>query len=309
MKNFKILVDTNSDLTKELRQKYDIEYLKSHITFPDGKEMEATLEWGDLDPKAFFTSLKNKKNVYTTAPASPEEYKNKFLEFVNQGFDVLSISISSALSGTFDFACQGMKLAKDEAPDAKIYCIDSKKYSTGFGLLAILASIKRSEGLSIDEVYKYVTDNCLNIHQMGYLDDLSFVASKGRISHPAAFFGQLIGIKPLADFDPNGKVTVIGKTKGEKSAFNAIISYIKETIINPTEQIILIAETIRKENAIRLKELIESEIKPKEVIITSVFPSCGINVGPGLCAAYYFGKKTSIDLKEETELMQKILNA
>lgn len=308
MKQFKILIDPNADLTKEIREKYDIEFIKSHITLPDKSEIDAVLEWGDLNPKDFYTSLKNKKNVYTTAPASPEEYKNKFVEFIKEGYDVLSISISSGISGTYEFACKGAELAKVEYNDAKIYCVDSKKYSNGIGLIAIYGAIERAKGKTIEEVYEYLNSICFNIHQMGYLDDLSFVAAKGRISHPKAFFGQLIGIKPMADFDQDGKVTVLGKAKGEKASFKAIISYIKQTIVDPENQIILVAETLRHDNAEALKQLIIDEIKPREVISSSVFPSCGINVGPGLCAAYYYGKPISKDLAEETKLMQDILN-
>lgn len=307
MKKFIIITDVQSDLSKDLRERFDIEYIKGHLTTPDGKEHEGLLEWDGFEKKEFFSGLKNKSNTYTTSPASPEEYKEKFLEFTKQGFDVLSISISSKLSGSYDFACQGRDLALAEAKDSKIICIDSKKYSNGIALMAINASILRSEGKSIDEVAKWLEDHSRNIHQTGWLDDLSFVASKGRISHPAAFFGQLIGIKPLADFNPDGLVTVIGKAKGEKQAYKVIIDYIKAEIENPQDQIILIAETNRYEKALKLKELIETEIKPKEVVLTEVFPSSAINVGPGLNAAYFLGKYTSDDLVEETKLLTSLL--
>ena len=309
MKKFIILTDVQSDLSKELRERFDIEYIKGHLTTPDGVEHDGLLEWDFCEKKEFYNSLKNKKNTYTTSPASPEEYKEKFLEYLNQGFDVLSISISSKLSGTYDFACQGRDLALAEKKDGKVICIDSKKYSNGIALMAINASILRSEGKSIDEVSKWLEDHSRNIHQTGWLDDLSFVASKGRISHPAAFFGQLIGIKPLADFNPDGLVTVIGKAKGEKQAYKVILDYIKAEIENPQDQIILIAETNRYEKAVELKRLIEEEIKPKEVILTTVFPSSGINVGPGLSAAYFMGKYTSDDLVEETKLINSLLEA
>ncbi len=308
MKQFKILVDVNSDLSPDLRERFDIEYLKAHITIPGGIEKDGILDWDFSNEVDFYNSLKKHGKEYTTAPASPEEYKNAYLKYLKAGFDVLSISISSKLSGTYDFAKMGRDLALEEFKDGKIICVDSRKYSNGFGLLAIEASQRRSEGMNIEETAKWLEDNRDKIHQMGWLDDLSFVASKGRISSSQAFFGQLIGVKPLADFSKDGLVTVLGKAKGEKKAFKAIIEYMKQTIVNPQDQIILMAETNRKEKTLEFKKMIEDEFHPKEIIINTVYPSCGINVGPGLMAAYYFGKPVSDELKDETKLLEGILN-
>ena len=308
MRKFKILVDVNSDLSYELRKRFDIEYLKAHITIPGGIERDGLLEWDFTNEGDFYTSLKKYNKDYSTAPASPDEYEMAFSKIIEEGYDVLSISISKALSGTYDFACMGREKTLEKHPDAKIICVDSKKYSNGFGLLAIYAAIKRDEGLSLEEVAKWLEENRDRVHQMGWLDDLSFVAAKGRISHPKAFFGQLIGVKPLADFNPDGLVTVMGKAKGEKKAFKAIIEYMRKTIVNPENQIILMAETNRKEKTLEFKKMIENEFHPKEIIVNTVYPSCGINVGPGLMAAYYFGTKASEELKEETKILEEILN-
>ncbi len=307
MKNYVILVDVNSDLSPELRKRFNIEYLKAHITTPGNIDRDGILDWDFTNENDFYTSLKKNKDAYKTAPASPEEYKNAFLKYINSGFDVLSISISTKLSGTYEFATMGRDLVLDENKNAKIFCVDSRKYSNGFGLLAIMAAMNRDKGMTIEENVAWLEANRNNVHQMGWLDDLSFVAAKGRISHPQAFFGQLIGIKPLADFSPDGLVTVLGKAKGEEKAFKAIIEYMKRTIINPEEQIILMAETNRKEKTLKFKELIEKEFHPKEIIINTVYPSCGINVGPGLMAAYYFGTPVSEELKEETKILSEIL--
>ena len=142
---------------------------------------------------------------------------------------------------------------------------------------------------------------------MGWLDDLSFVAKKGRISQPKAFLGKLIGVKPLGEFGPCGVTTVIGKAKGEKSAYKAIIEYINQTIENPSEQIIIIANTSRKAQSEVLKSMIEESFHPKAIFINDVYPACGINIGPGLMAAYYVGKPISDDLSQEKELISRIL--
>lgn len=307
MKKFVILPDVTCDLSQELREKFDIEYVKGHIVFPDKIEREGVLEWKYCTREEFYKDLKKNPNEYSTAPANIDEFKEAFEHYVKEGYDVLSLTISSALSGTYNFALKARELVLEDYPDAKIICIDSQRYSNGFGLIAIYASILRSEGKDIEEVAKIIEEKKNCFHEMGWLDDLSFVAKKGRLSNSKAFFGTLIGIKPLGEFNHQGLTTVLGKAKGEKKAYQAIMNYIEKTIENPSEQIILIAQTNHMKQALEFKEMLQNKFNPKEIIINDVFPSCGINVGPGLMAAFYMGKPISEDLKAETEIMNEVL--
>jgi len=307
MKKFVILPDVTCDLSEELRKKFDIEYVKGHIVFPDKVEREGVLEWKYCTREEFYKDLKKNPNEYSTSPANIDEFKEAFESYVKEGYDVLSLSISSALSGTYNFAIKARELVLQDYPDAKIVCIDSQRYSNGFGLIAIYASILRSEGKDIDEVAKIIEEKKNCFHEMGWLDDLSFVAKKGRLSNSKAFFGTLIGIKPLGEFNHQGLTTVIGKAKGEKKAYQAIMHYIEKTIENPSEQIILIAQTNHMKQALEFKEMLQNKFSPKEIIINDVFPSCGINVGPGLMAAFYLGKPISEDLKAETDIVNEVL--
>ena len=100
---------------------------------------------------------------------------------------------------------------------------------------------------------------------------------------------------------------MLGKAKGSKKAYSALLSYIEGTIENPEEQIIFIAQTNRLPQAEEYKKMIEEKFHPKAVYIKDVFPSCGINIGPGLMAAYYVGKPISKDLSFERELLNKYL--
>lgn len=307
MNKFVIICDVTCDLNKELRDKYNIEYVKGHMTGPDGKERITVLDWNELSHDDFYNDLKKNPNGYSTSPASPDEFKEVFEKFLVEGYDILSISISTALSGTYNFSLQAKEMLKETYPDKKIICINSLRYSTGFGLLAVRASMLRAEGKSIDEVAAWVEENKNCCHQAGFLDDLSFVAAKGRLSKSKAFMGKLIGIKPMGEFDYNGLTTIIGKAKGDKASIDAIIKYMEKTIINPEEQIIFIASTNRMKQAMALKARIEETFKPKEVIITDVYPADGINIGPGLMSAYYFGTKISEGLETEKSIMNEIL--
>ena len=307
MKKFVILPDVTCDLSAELRERFDIEYVKGHIVFPDKVEREGVLEWKYCTREEFYKQLKSNPNGYSTAPANIDEFKEAFEKYVKEGYDVLSLTISSALSGTYNFALKAKELVLEQYPDAKIEVIDSQRYSNGFGLIAIWASLLREEGKSIEEVAQLINEKKNCFHEMGWLDDLSFVAKKGRLSNSKAFFGTLIGIKPLGEFNHQGLTTVLGKAKGEKKAYQAILNYIDKTILDPANQIILIAQTNHMKQALAFKDMLNEKFHPKEIIINDVFPSCGINVGPGLMAAFYMGKEISEDLKVETDIMNEVL--
>ena len=213
------------------------------------------------------------------------------------------------MSGTYNFAVKGREQALEKYPDAKINIIDSLRFGPGFGLMAVKAAQLRDEGKSLDEVTAWIEENKCRYHQAGWLDDLSFVAKKGRLNHAAAFMGTLVGIKPIGEFDYNGMTTVLGKAKGAKKAYSVLLRYIAETIENPQEQVIFVAQSNRMAQAEQYKKMLEETIKPKEVRIVDVYPASGINVGPGLMAAYYMGKPISKDLSVEKELINRLLNA
>lgn len=309
MNKFVILPDVTCDLSEELRNEYDIQFINGHLKMADGQDVPSFLKWESMTSEEFYKQLKASPNDFATAPPNIDECFQVFEHYVLEGFDILALSISSGISGTFNFMAAAMKMIKEKYPNVHIRCIDSRRYSSGFGLMAIYASVLRSQGKNIDEVADWLEQNKNRIHQAGWLDDLSFIAKKGRITNAKAFFGTLAGVKPIGEFDYNGLITTIGKAKGEKQALKLLIGYIKQTIENPEEQTILISTSNRKKQALAFKELIEKEIGPKRVYINSVFPSCGINVGPGLMAAYYIGKPISEGLVEEKKIITNLLES
>ena len=141
---------------------------------------------------------------------------------------------------------------------------------------------------------------------MGVLDDLFFCSRMGRVSGVTAIGGTLIGIKPLADFDREGKSHKIGAARGIKNTYRVITEYIKETIIDPEDQIIIVDHSLREAEALTIKKNIEETFNPKEVILTTVGQSCGAGIGPGLFAAFYLGTEISEGLEAETALLKQL---
>ena len=310
MKDFVIIADGTCDLKEEFRREYEIEIIPGHIKLPDGSEIEAYLDWNTTPRDEFYADLKKNPNGYATSPANIAQFAAKFTELIEKGKSrILVMTISSGISGAFNFARKAREETLEKYPDAKIVCFDSLRFGPGFGLMAIWASMLRAEGKTLEETADWLENNKNRFHQAGWLDDLSFVAKKGRITHPKAFFGTLAGVKPIGEFDYNGLTTVLGKVKGAKNAYPVLLSYIENTIEHPQEQIVFIAQTNRLTQAEEYKKMIEERFHPKAVYINDVFPSCGINIGPGLMAAYYVGKPISKDLSEERAILEKAIGA
>ena len=306
MKSFVILADATCDLSEEFQREYDIGVIPGHIELPDGTEIPAFLKWEKYSREDFYASLKKNPNGYSTSPANVAEFSAAMEPYAAENVGVLLLTISSGISGAFNFASQAREELLRKYPSAEIRIVDSMRFGPGFGLMAVYASMLRSQGKTLAETAQWLEDNKNRFHQAGWLDDLSFVAKKGRITQPKAFFGTLAGVKPIGEFDYNGLTTVLGKVKGAKTAYSVLLGYMEATIENPEEQIIFIAQTNRLPQAMEYKKMIEEKFHPKAVFVNDVFPSCGINIGPGLMAAYYMGKPISRDLSEERALFDKL---
>lgn len=309
MSNFVIIPDTSCDLIKPLRERFGIDdYIDGIVYLPDGTSIKSDIDWETYNPKEFFESMKDKNISYRTACATTGDIFKVFEKHLKNGKDILAITLSSALSGTFQ-TCELVKnQLLEKYPERKIICVDSMRYSTALAMLVIEAALKRKDGFSLEQTAEYIDKNKHCLHQCGPMDDLFFLCKTGRISNFKAFFGTLVGINPIADFNRKGLAEVLGKFKGKKLAFDAVIKYMKKTIKNPSDQIIFVAHSNREAAAQLLKDMIIKEFNPKEVIINSVGMSCGVSIGPGLCAAFYWGSEISEDFSVEKEIMQEIID-
>ena len=308
MSDFVIIPDAASDLTKELRDRFLIpDYIKGTIYLPDGSEAIADLDWELMDPTTYYNSMSGRKALYKTAGSRQGDIYEIYEKHLQAGKDILTVSLSSGLSGTYQVYLKISKELMEKYPERKIVIVDSLRYSTALSLLVIKASQKQQEGATLEETAAYLEKIKHSIHQMGSMDDMFFLCKTGRVSNFKAFFGTLVGINVMADFSRHGLSQVLGKVKGKKRVIDTIIEYMRATIKNPEDQIIFVAHSNREQAAQMLAQRIREEFFPKEVIINPVGMSCGASIGPGMCAAFYEGAEISEDMAAEQTLMKNIL--
>lgn len=303
-----ILADVTADISQEIRDYFQIpDYIKGHIHFSDGRDFRTTLDWSNINREDFYNALTNRKLEVNTAPASPEEYYQIFRKYVEDGYKILSMNISSKISSTYNVACVAAKRVMDEIPQADIYCFDSYRMSGALGLLLIYAQTLQNEGKSYQEVIQWLEENKHRVHQMGPIDDLIFIARRGRVTMGKAIMGTFAGVKPMGDCNNDGYVSVLSKVKGINKALDITVQYAKRMATDIQNQYIVISHSNRAAYAEKLKELAENSLGAKKVFVTDVFTGCGTNIGPGMIAMYFMGNPISPDLTAEKSTINEIL--
>ena len=145
---FTVLTDSTCDLPESFQKEYGIEVLPGHVVLPDGKEILQYPRWEYFTKEEFYKNLKKDPDGFKTSPANVGEIKAKMEEEVKAGRGVLMITISSAISGSPEFARQAIALVKEEYPKAEVDMVDSLRFGPGLGLMSMYAAMKRDEGLT-----------------------------------------------------------------------------------------------------------------------------------------------------------------
>ena len=308
MHSFAIIADNSCALRKEYRERFGVDgIVYGTITYPDGHSEFGDLDYERITPEDYFRSI-SKKAIYKTACANIDQMIAVLEPFAKEGKDVVFLTISSALSGTYNFAVKAAEKVMEQYPGVKVYVVDSLRYASALALLVQEACARRDEGLDAKATAEWLEENKQRFHQMGIMDDLFFLARTGRIAKAKAFFGTMAGIKPMGEFSASGLTEAIGKAKGTKRGLDATIAYMQDRILEPEKHIVFIAHSLREKEAQYLEDRIREVIKPKEIICLPLDQTSGANMGPGLAAAFFYGKPLSPELAEEKALLTSILN-
>ena len=307
MKKYVIVPDVTCDLSAEIREYFKLDDYIPGYTHINDEAIRTTLDWSNISRDKFYSTLSNKRNTVSSAAASPEEYYLTFKKYAEQGYDIISMSISSKISVTYNISVSAANRIKEDFPDCNIVCIDSLRMSGSFGLLVAYACELKNNGATFEENVAWLEQNKNRIHQMGPIDDLTFVARRGQISTGKAIMGNLVGIKPMGDCNTDGYVTVLTKAKGIKKALDLTVTYIERVATNLEDQYLFIMHSDREQYAEQLKEKLEEKIKCKKIFVSDVFSGCGTNIGPGMIGVYFLGEPVSEGCVTEKEIMSSLV--
>ena len=270
-----LFADSSIDLTKELCDRYSIHTVPIHVILN-----EKTYEDGvDITTEEIFENYYKTKELPKTAAINISDIVEVLKPYVDDGYEIVYISLGSALSSSFRNSC----LAAEEL-GGKVYPVDSCSLSTGAGLLAIEAAERISQGMPAKQVAEEVTALNQKNHASFVLDTLEFLRAGGRCSALAAFGANLLGLKPSIKVfnDQQGAMGVGKKYRGKYEKI--VMDYIDDTLAEfdniKTDRAFVTYSSMSDGIEEKVLEYVKSKGIFKEVFLTRASGTISSHCGP-----------------------------
>lgn len=283
---------STADLTQEHFESRDIHYICFHFEL-DGKQylddLGKSIAFHD-----FYQAMKNGAET-RTSQINAEEFIQYFTPFLEEGKDILHLTLSSGISGVYNSAMIAREELMEKYPDRKIYIVDSLAASSGYGLLMDKLADLRDEGMDIDSLYSWAEENKLKLHHWFFSSDLTFFVKGGRISKTAGFVGSVMDICPLLNVDYQGKLIPRFKIRTKKKVIQAIANKMEEFAQNGLEYSgkCYMSQSDCPEDANAVAKLVEERFPNLngKVEINDIGTTIGSHTGPGTVALFFWGSE------------------
>ena len=274
-----LIVDSTCDMAPGLRSQLPVVPLTVHFG------MEEYLDGITMDHKRFYEKLVESDVMPTTSQPTPDAFAQLFRKEVEAGNQVVALTVSSKLSGTF----QSAMIAASDFP-GQVWVVDSCSVAIGTGILAELALRHLQNGLSAPELAAQLERDREKICVIALLDTLEYLKKGGRISKTTAFAGGLLSIKPVMAIR-EGEIAILGKARGSKQGNNLLVTEIEKAGGVDFEKPLLLGYT-GLSDALLEKYVLDSGALwdghgdcIRNTIIGSVI---GTHAGPGAIAVAFF---------------------
>lgn len=290
MGNYVLSCCSTADLSQEHFEKRNIQYICFHYTlngvsYPDDLGKSIPFE-------QFYKAMADGADTQTSQ-VNVEEFVSYFTPFLEQGKDILHVTLSSGISGSYNSANVAREELQQKFPERKIYIVDSLGASSGFGLFMDGLADRRDEGLSIEELNDWALKNRLRLHHWFFSTDLTFYVKGGRISRASGWFGTVLNICPLLNMDNLGRLIPRSKLRGKKAVIKEIVARMEQHAeggVNYSGKV-YISQSACQEDARAVADLVEAKF-PKmngRVEINNIGTTIGSHTGPGTVALFFWG--------------------
>ena len=292
MSDFQLSCCSAADLSEEYFKERDIRYLCFHYEV-GGEDFLDDLG-KTLSPEELFRRMDEGAET-KTSQVSVGEYTDYFREILSEGQDLLHVTLSSGLTGTYNAAMIAKEIVEEEFPDRKLYVMDSLAASSGYGLLVDKLADMRDEGIDIDEVFKWGEENKLHAHHWFFSTDLTYYIRGGRVSKTAGAIGTMLNICPLLNVDFEGHLIPREKVRTKKRVIKRTVEKMCDHVQDGKDYSgrVFISHSCCEDDAKQVGELIEKKF-PKLGSPIKYFPigaTIGSHTGPGTVALFFWGDK------------------
>ena len=286
MSEYVITINSTSDLPKEWVWERKIPVVPLNCTI--GGNIYRDMY--DLSADEFYGKLRAAEMAVTSQP-SPQAAIDMLEPILKEGKDILHLSFSSGLSGTYNSMCIAAEELQEKYPERKIVVIDTLCASLGEGLIDYKALELQKEGKSLEEVAQWVEENKLKICHFFMVEDLNHLQKGGRISKTAAVLGTMVQIKPIIYLDNEGKLQIIKKERGRKKALTHIVDMAVKQSEGWDNDIVMITHGDCKEDAEFVARQVEKKMGVHNILINCIGTVIGSHTGPGVVAVFCMGNK------------------
>jgi len=279
MDKIKIITDSSADLPKELFDKLDIEILPLLINFGE----ESYKDGVEINIDQLFTKIENGNIFPNTSQVTPNRFEEAYRGYLEEGYKIISIHLSSGMSGTYNSACLAKRMIESE----DIHVIDSQTVTSGLGLLAYRAAILRDKGKSVNEIISDLEEKKSYICSSLSFESLDNLVKGGRIPKTVSVVTGVLGIKLILEVK-NGLMAVKDKVRGSKKAVKRILKDVdKYGYLEDMPIVLLNVNNVDVYNPIKFY-FDQNKIK---YISTEVGCTVGIHSGNNATGVFFFGKK------------------
>lgn len=281
---------SSCDLTPEFLEELNVQYVPFHFSV-DGTDYPDVFG-KSLSQEELYRRMENGAEV-KTAQVAVGEYIDYFTPFLENGMDILHLTLSTGISGTYNGAVSAANILSQDYPDRKIYIVDSLAASSGFGLfVALLAELKK-DGMGIDELKETAEAMRHRVNHLFFTTDLTYFIKGGRVSKTEGLIGNLLNICPLLCVDPEGKLVPVLKARGKKQVIAKIVKEMESRAENGNDYTgkVYISHSRCQEDAETVAALVEEKF-PKMEGKVKIFPigtTIGSHTGPGTVALFFMG--------------------
>ncbi|GIO40751.1 DegV family protein [Paenibacillus apis] len=285
MKQIIIVADSTADVPKAMVEEYGIHIVPMRLAFGE----ETFIEGINITVEEFYDRLSKSRDLPTTSQTSPSQYVEVYQNLMQQypEASIISIHISSGMSGTYQSAVLAKSMVEEEHGEAvDITVIDSLSATYGFGLQVVLAARMAKAGASVPEIVAEV-DRVGKARQVYFLVDvLDYLQKGGRLGKAAAIFGTLLNIKPILSVNDEGAIYAVDKIRGHKKAVSRVVELFVKDYGDQKDINIAVCDCVNPEGAEEILRLMDEHFTIHEVVRTSIGAVVGTHVGPGTVATF-----------------------
>ena len=278
----KIIVDSTADLTPWVRQRVDVVPLTIHFG------QKEYVDGVTIDSKTFYEMLVESDVLPTTSQATPFAFEEAFRKAVEDGFEVVCITCTAKLSGTY----QSAVIAAEEFP-GKVHVVDSKTIALGSAILTEYALTLLDRGLNGEEITWKLMQQREDVRDFAMLDTQEYLKKGGRISATAAIAGGLLNIKPVLAIS-DGEIKMLGKARGSRQGNNLLVQEIQKAGGVDFGKPVLLGYTGLSDMLLRKyvqdsAQLWQNHVK--DLPVSVVGSVVGTHAGPGAVAVAFFASE------------------